>query len=232
MLEFIDKLKKHRILRYGFSLICLSLFVLWMFDLTGFVDIFGSSTGGLMLAALPPLVSLDYDSDCNIAGIKRAFVIPVEDIATFAVPVANPTTQEARISIVGSHTLDSSKYWVKMYSTQGKGTLNFSSEGGRDFEKVKIGGSLFYPSTAKAAMAAAVGYLNRDVIILLEPYSDDGCFWQVGTEKIPARIKPSGDWGTELNGEKGITFEIDHMACLPPYAYEGVIPISVSEVIS
>lgn len=181
--------------------------------------------------ALPPLDTLEYSAECNIAGIKRAFVITVEDIATFAAIAPNAATNKAKLLLIGSHTLDSGKFWVKMYSVQGKGTMTFSIEGARDFEKVKINASLFYPSTHLDAVAAAMGYKNRDVIVLIEANSDDDCFWQIGTEKIPVRIKPSGNWGTELNGEKGITFEIEQIQCML-YAYQGVIPISATEVIS
>jgi hypothetical protein len=225
-------MKTNKILKYVIGILGIVLFTLFLSDSMGLTDMLGMYGFGVVgYAALPPLVTLDYEADCNLAGIKRAYVIPVEDIATFAVPVTTPTTGEQMISIVGSHTLESTKYWKRMYSTQGKGTLNFTIEGERDFERFKIGGSLFYPSTSKEAIAAAAVYKGRDVIILVEANSDDGFFIQVGTEKVPARIKPSADWGTELNGEKGITFEIDNMQC-NMLIYEGVIPISVSEIVS
>ena len=42
-----------------------------------------------------------------------------------------------------------------------------------------------------------------------------------------------GDWGTELNGEKGITLTVDAFhGKATPYIYRGVIPLSVSSIVS
>ena len=125
------------------------------------------------------------------------------------------------------------KYFVRLYSTQGKGTLNFTAEGGRDFENFSIGGTLFYPSTKSEALAMASAILGRDLIILVEENSDSDHFLQVGTKKLPARLVSSGDWGTELNGEKGITFTIQAFhGKKTPYLYTGVIPLAADNIVS
>jgi len=178
-------------------------------------------------------VSLDFTGEDNLPGIARAYVVPSNEIETFAEPVADPTTGEGEISIVGDHTLKSGKYFTKMYSTQGKGTLNFTTDGERDFENFKQGGELFFPSTKKEALAMSAALKGRDCIVLLEENSEnDGYHLQVGTRRLPARLKPAGDWGTNLDGIKGITFTIEAFSGnAPVYLYSGIIPLSASEVI-
>jgi len=195
----------------------------------------GSAIPGFTLAIAGgfPLIKAEFDGDSNLPGIARGYLIKTSDISNEATPIANPTTGKERITISGSHQLASQKYWVESYSTQGKGTLAFTAEGGRDFENFKISGTLFLPCTKEDYLALSTALLGQDLIVILEQNSDEDFFLQVGTKKLPARVVPSGDWGTELNGEKGITLTIDAFhGKATPYIYRGVIPLSNSIIVS
>jgi len=210
----------------------LGLLVLLVAAAVAYFD-FGMLGSVVGFATVYPLISLDFDGDDNLPGVARAYVILVDDLETEAVPTAAPSTALEALQIVGNHIPSTGKYFIKMYSTQGKGTLNFAAEGGRDFENFSIGGSLFHPSTKDAALALASALLGRDVIILVEENSESSNFKQVGTTKLPARLVSAGDWGTELNGEKGITFTIQAFhGKKTPYLYTGTIPLSAEEVVS
>lgn len=191
--------------------------------LTGYFDL-GLTGTGISFAATLPLMSLEFQGEDNLPGVNKAYIIRADEITTEAKPLASPATALERISVVGSHILAEGKYFIKMYSTLGKGTLNFAAEGSRDFENFKVGSTLFYPSTRKEALALSTALLGQDLIIMIEENADSDYFLQIGTKKLPARIVPSGDWGTELNGEKGITFTIEafHGKCTP-YIYDGSI---------
>jgi len=180
-----------------------------------FNDILNFS-GSSMWAVLP-LVALTSDKGDNLAGVRKAYVIPVEDITTF------PDLDNDKTTLLLDFVLVATKKWIPMYSTANKGTLTFSKEGERDFESFSIGGSVFYPSTNANAMKMSNALLGRDVIILIEENSDNGFYICVGTTRIPARLNPSGDWGTTINGEKGITFEIETWSKYTPALYSGEI---------
>lgn len=212
--------------------ILLSLLVILVAGAIAYFDV-GMVGSGVGMAMAFPLLSLDFEGEDNLPGVARAYCIPVADIATEAVPMENPTTALESITIVGSHTLAAIKYFKKMYSTQGKGTLNFAAEGGRDFENFSVGGTLFYPSTKAEALAMASAVLGVDMIIEIEENSDSDYFLQVGTKKLPARLVSNGDWGTELNGEKGITFTIQAFhGKKTPYIYNGVIALAADNIVS
>lgn len=201
----------------------ISIFVILLAVVASFID-FGLVGSGVSFAMAFPLISLEFAGEENLPGITRGYFIKAEDIDTEAKPVANPTTALESLEIIGSHTLANSKYFAKMYSTLGKGNLKFDSEGSRDFENFKTTGILFYPSTKKDAIAMSSAILGQDLIILLEENTETSYFLQVGTKKLPARVVSAGDWGTELNGEKGITFNIEAFhGKKPVYFYDGDI---------
>lgn len=188
----------------------------------------GAMEPGTMFAILP-LIPLDFEGEDNLPGLNRAYVIKTKEIETEAKPIPNPTTALDKITIDGSHTLVTDAYFVPMYSTLGKGTLKFDAEGSRDFENFKVTGMLFYPSTKKEALAMATALLGQDLIIMGEENSEADHFLQVGTKKLSARIVSSGDWGTELNGEKGITFNFEAFhGKATPYIYDGSILIGAA----
>ncbi len=180
-----------------------------------FMDI-ANFTGNSVWAVLP-LVALTSDKGDNLAGVRKAYVIPVEDITTF------PDLDADKTTLLLDFVLAATKKWIPMYSTANKGTLNFAKEGERDFESIKIGGSVFYPNTSKAAMQMANALLGRDVIILVEENSDNDFYVCVGTQRIPARLNASADWGTAMNGEKGVTYEIECWSKNTPSLYSGAI---------
>jgi len=212
--------------------ILLSLLVLVLAGVVIYFD-GGALVTGISMAGGLPLMSLDFDGEDNLPGIARAFLIDVDDIDTEAVPISNPTSGIEKITIVGSHTLATGKYFSKLYSTQGKGTASFSSEGGRDFENFALGATLFYPCTKKESLALSTTLLGKDLIVLLEQNSDEEFFLQAGNKKLPARLVAAGDWGTELNGEKGITFTLSAFHGKKPFfAYEGVIPLAADDIYS
>lgn len=208
------------------------LLVLFLAAFIVYIDAGVIGSGATFAMALP-LLSVDFDGESNLPGIARGYCVLTSDIATESIPDYDAATALARITIPGTHILNSLKYYIKMYSTQGKGTLNFTSEGSRDFENFKIGGTLFYPCTKEEALALSTALLGQDLIIILEQNSDEDFFLQVGSKKLPARIVASGDWGTELNGEKGITFTIDAFhGKATPYIYRGTIPLAADEIVS
>jgi hypothetical protein len=182
---------------------------------------------GIGMATTFPFISLEFGGEDNLPGIARGYLVRVSDIDTEAKPTASPTTDLERMKIVGSHSLAAGKYWAKIYSTLGKGNLKYENEGTRDFENFKTTGILFYPSTRKEAIAMSSAILGQDLIILLEENSESEYYLQVGTRKLPARVVSAGDWGSELNGEKGITFNIEAFhGKKPVYFYDGLIPLS------
>lgn len=179
-------------------------------------------------------VSLVYDGSDNLPGVRRAFAIRVADIQTFAAPVANPTTGLEQITLVGNFVPKTGKYFAEMYNTQGKGALNFESGGSRDFEHFKKGSELFFPSTKKEALAMVATVKGQDCIVIFEENSEnDGYYLAAGTQKLAARLTASGDWGTNLDGEKGITFKMEAFhGTVPMFVYDGTIPLSATEVIN
>jgi len=203
----------------------IAIFVIFVAFTVAYFD--GGLLGsGIGLATVFPFLTTEYEGEDNLPGIARGYIIRTADIDVEAKPVASPTTTEAAMTIIGSHTLATGKYFAKLYSTLGKGNLKFESAGSRDFENFETTGILFYPSTKKQALALSSAVLGQDLIIVLEENSDSDYLLQVGTKKLPARIVAKGDWGTELNGEKGIEFSIQAFhGKKPVYFYDGAVLI-------
>lgn len=208
------------------------LVVLTLAVITAYLDA-GLVGSGVSMAMALPLLDLDFDQDDNLPGVNVAYVALADEIETEAIPIESPTSALEKITIVGNHIMVASMFFSKMYTTLGKGTLGFSAEGNRDFENFKATGSLFFPSTKKDALAMSAALLGQDLVIEIEENAQDNFFLQVGTKKFPARIVAAGDWGTELNGEKGVTFTFETFhGKVPVYIYEGTITLSDASVIS
>ena len=178
-----------------------------------------------------PIIDLDFEGECNIAGIKKAYIIDVDDIDVFAELTDTPAVEEDGVLLVGSHILKAAKFWASMYSTVDKGNLAFNQEGERDFAKWAAEGIIFYPNTDTKAIAKAQNVTNRDLIILVEDNGNEDQFVQIGTKKQPARLVPAIDYGTERNGEKSTQFNIENIQC-NLLIYRGVIPLEGGEIIS
>ena len=162
----------------------------------------------------------------NMAGItRRAFLGFVSAFSTLALPVANPTTYAARVTIATNHVLLTGKKLVELYIMYDKSMVESPLVGGRKAKSSKPKATLFYPGDDADALGFYDAIKNGDLALFLEPLEEGDYYIQVGTKALPASVV-AGSYksGTGPEGEKGITFEIEAASAKPIYHYTGDLP--------
>lgn len=160
----------------------------------------------------------------NPSGIKdTVYAIPkqyikrwpdiVDDFET-AVSIKKYTTLD------GSFELKKGKTWIRIYSTQGKGKINFETQGETDCKMVVNHATLSYPKITDEARALAKFAINGDLVYCVK---HDGKYYIIGSEDYRAESTPTGDSGDAPGSAKGMPFEISSPDVTPLPRYEGTI---------
>ncbi len=184
--------------------------------------------GGLVFATFSATALTWSDGTENMGGFENYIdIIPISDIDTEAKLPANPVTDEDHVTIDGSHTLKSEKYWKRVYVTPN--TLKYTPEnqGEIDGQSFKQKGAFFHPGSSDAVNAFARQVNNGNFLLML--HEENGQRIQVGSVGHPARLKPSPDFGMAAADRKGFNFEFEADAFVPAVRYKGTIPLSALE---
>lgn len=163
----------------------------------------------------------------NPSGIKdTVYAIPkqfitkwptiVDDFET-AVSIKKYTTLE------GSFQLKAGKTWIRIYTTQGKGKINFETQGETDCKMVVNKATLSYPKITDEARALAKFAINGDLVYCVK---HDGKYYIIGSEDYRSESTPTGDSGDAPGSAKGMPFEISSPDVTPLPRYEGTLALS------
>ena len=108
------------------------------------------------------------DGKINPSGIKtEVFFIPKSDIATFPGMTATPITALANVSLDGDFVLKTGKTWKRLYTTQGKGKVDFEPIGEKDCKMFTVKGSFQFPDLDNAAKNLAKSAVNANMIYIV-----------------------------------------------------------------
>ena len=163
----------------------------------------------------------------NPSGIKdTVYAIPkqfitnwptiVDDFET-AVSIKKYTTLE------GNFQLKAGKTWIRIYTTQGKGKINFETQGETDCKMVVNKATLSYPKITDEARALAKFAINGDLVYCVK---HDGKYYIIGSEDYRSESTPTGDSGDAPGSSKGLPFEISCPDVTPLPRYEGTLVLS------
>jgi hypothetical protein len=170
------------------------------------------------------------DETVNVMGgfTVGAYVAIVKEIATFPALTTTPADPEDLIDLVGNYTMETDKYFFKVYSTDETTKLIAESQGDLDGKSFKLTGELFYPGTSSEALGIAKRLNNTRVVIIL--LDDNGDRFIIGTKERPCYLSSKTDWGQKTADRKGITFEFTANSYSPALKYYGPIPLSAGQI--
>jgi len=201
-------------------LVLVGAFVAMQFgSFIGFIPASGMMLGGIALT------DLDHDEDINnMAGIATiVYVAKTKDIATWPTLNSNPVLPEDTVVLLDSFKMKAGKYFHTFYSTQELGEFKSDIAGPRDGEYFAVTGNFFYPNTNPRALGISNIFKNADVVIIMKEFAGGGQMRVIGSQDLPARIKPSEASGKAFSDQKGITFAIEASSPTLPLVYNGSI---------
>ncbi len=171
------------------------------------------------------------DGEENMGGLQViGYYALIADVDNFPELPSNPSTAAEEVTLEASpgFTMESSKYFYKIYSTLETSEVVDENQGEWDGQSFVHKATIFYPGTKVEALAFAKNVNNSSMVfIFLEA---DGKRRVVGSRAFPAKCKPAFTTGKATADRKGMTLEIQSYGYTPAPLYEGVIRLDGEEI--
>ena len=123
----------------------------------------------------------------------------------------------------GSFELQPGCWWSYLYSTQGKGKINWEYQGETDCKVVVNKAMLSYPKLTNEGRAFSKFSANGDFVFIVK---HDARYYVIGHRDYRATLTPDGDSGDAPGSAKGVTVEIECSDTTPLPTYSGKIVLS------
>lgn len=136
-------------------------------------------------------------------------------------PDKDNTIDEADMSTLnGSFTLETGKYWQKIYSTQGKGSITAETTGDTDSKMFINHASFSFPDLTPEALGFSKVSVNDDFVYIVKAA---GRYHVIGSPDYRSVTTIAPTSGDAAGSTKGIVFTVDCPDVTPLPVYEGNI---------
>lgn len=136
-------------------------------------------------------------------------------------PDKDNTIDEADMSTLnGSFTLATGKYWQKIYSTQGKGSITAETTGDTDSKLFINHASFSFPDLTPEALGFSKVSVNDDFVYIVK---SAGRYHVIGSPDYRSVTTIAPTSGDAAGSTKGIVFTVDCPDVTPLPVYEGNI---------
>ena len=161
----------------------------------------------------------------NPSGIKtKVYFIDKSFIKTWPAISAAPATAAANVTLVGDFELVVGKKWNELYTTQGKGKVDFEPIGEKDCKMFNNKGMFKFPDISDEAKSLAKSAINSNVVFVVPlPHETEKRFVVLGEESYDLEVSVKGDSGDAPGSAKGITIEVTAPATTPLPNYTGAL---------
>ncbi len=172
--------------------------------------------------------SLEWgDGKVNPSGIGRVFYQTKSKVKTWPALPASPSTPGEFVSYQGDFELQEVEdFWFQLYSTQGKGHVDFDPIGEKDHKMFTNKLVAKYPDISDQAKAWAKTMLNSNAVLVVElPTDGVPRYVLIGDQFWDTENTPSGKSGDAAGSEKGLFIEIEAPATTPLPTYKGALKL-------
>lgn len=136
-------------------------------------------------------------------------------------PDKNDTITEEDLSkYSGSFTLVEGKYFQKIYSTQGKGSINSETTGETDCKMFINHATLSFPDLTPEALGFSKASVNDDFVYIVKAA---GRYHVIGSPDYRSNTTVAPNSGDTAGSAKGLTFTVDCPDVTPLPLYAGNI---------
>jgi hypothetical protein len=161
----------------------------------------------------------------NPSGIKtKVYFIDKSFIKTWPAISPAPATAAANVSFVGDFELIVGKKWNELYTTQGKGKVEWEPIGEKDCKMFNNKGTFKFPDISDEAKSLAKSAINSNVVFVVPlPHETEKRYVVLGEESYDLEVSVKGDSGDAPGSAKGITIEVTAPATTPLPNYTGAL---------
>ena len=164
----------------------------------------------------------------NPSGIKtEVFFIDKGLIKTWPAIAEAPATAAANVTLAGDFELVANAKWNKLYTTQGKGKVEWEPIGEKDCKMFNVKGVFKFPDISNEAKSLAKMAVNSNVVFVVPlPHETEKRFVVIGDSYYDVEVAVKGDSGDAPGSAKGITIEVTAPATTPLPNYAGVLALA------
>ena len=161
----------------------------------------------------------------NPSGIKtEVYFIDKSFITTWPKIIGAPLTATDNVTLAGDFGLAVGKKWNRLYTTQGKGKVDFEPIGEKDCKMFNNKGTFKFPDISNEAKSLAKSAINSNVIFIVPlPHESEKRYIVLGDENYDLEVTVKGDSGDAPGSAKGITIEVTAPATTPLPNYIGAL---------
>jgi hypothetical protein len=164
----------------------------------------------------------------NPSGIKTlVYFIDKSFINAWPAIDPAPATAVANVTLTGDFGLVAGKKWNKLYTTQGKGKVDWEPIGEKDCKMFNNKGTFKFPDISNEAKSLAKSAINSNVIFVVPlPHETEKRYIVLGSESYDLEVSVKGDSGDAPGSAKGITIEVTAPDTTPLPNYAGTLALS------
>ena len=164
----------------------------------------------------------------NPSGIKtEVYFIDKSFITAWPKVAAAPATATENVTLAGDFALVAGKKWNKLYTTQGKGKVDWEPIGEKDCKMFNNKGMFKFPDISNEAKSLAKSAINSNVVFVVPlPHESEKRYIVLGDESYDLEVSVKGDSGDAPGSAKGITIEVTAPATTPLPNYAGVLLVT------
>jgi hypothetical protein len=163
------------------------------------------------------------DGQINPSGIKTTlYYCQKSQISSFPRPNVAPASASENVNLDGDFTMVGAATFKKLYSTQGKGKVNWETLGEKDCKMFKNKGVFKFPDLNDAGKNMAKQFVNANcVFVVALPHETEFRYVVIGDADYDTMATITGDSGDEPGSAKGLTIEIEAPCTTPLPGYKG-----------
>jgi hypothetical protein len=152
------------------------------------------------------------------------FFAPKTFIATHPKVIALPITASDFVTLAGDFVMAVGKTFYELYSTQGKGKVEWEPIGEKDHKMFINKGSFSFPDISDDVKAVAKSLINSNVVLVaLLPHETEFRAVVIGEEDWDTTVTLKGTSGDAPGSAKGLSFDIEAPSVTPLPSYKGAI---------
>jgi hypothetical protein len=166
------------------------------------------------------------DGKVNPSGIKNEVFFAPKSWIKHPWPAIDPlpATATENVTLEGNFDMVAGKTFQRLYSTQGKGKVDFEPMGEKDCRMFMAKGLFKFPDIDDAGKNMAKGFINANVVYVVPvPHETEKRYVVLGDDYYDTSSTIAGTSGDAPGSDKGLTINVEVPCTTPLPNYKGIL---------